>query len=493
MKILIYSNQGLAPLHLGIELETIEKLKKEKHDLNYVYCNNQLEGCFFNPCHNLLGCAICEGRREKFYNKIGVAKNKLFPLIQSPKVEKVNIPFFETVDDLISYTFEEVNIGRGVASSIISIRRDFNINSHNSKEFIAFQMRMALNVYFNFKNFIQKFQPDCIYLFNGRFAECHPILGLCKKMNIKYKSMEVSSSKMRYEVYDNHLPHSIKNRVINMNKRWENADKVNREQLAQQWFESRRFGKNITGKVYVAKQKVNELPEGFDENKINIGIFNSSEDEMKVIEEWTHDLYSGQNEVIENLANHFSNNPKVHFYLRVHPNLGEVDNEQSRGIKQMNFPNLTIIPPFSKVDTYALMQICDKTLTFGSTAGIEATFWGKPSILFGKSFFDTLDCLYRPADYQSLYDLITTPSLPPKPKENTYMHGYHVATYGKEFKDFKYNGKFDSHYKGEHVKRSYPVTFVKFLKFLGNFPKWWKYNKIVRSKNLFRSNIWKLK
>ena len=46
---------------------------------------------------------------------------------------------------------------------------------------------------------------------------------------------------------------------------------------------------------------IDQLPANFDASLMNIAIFNSSEDEMKVIEEWKLDLYKSQNEV--HLAN----------------------------------------------------------------------------------------------------------------------------------------------------------------------------------------------
>ncbi len=493
MKILLYSNQGLAPRHLGIELETIENLKADGHELHILKCDNQLEGCFFNPCHNLLGCAICETRTHRFHQKIGVDQSRVYKLEKISEAQKFDIPFFENIDELMNFEFDGVNIGRGVASSIISLRRNFEISSHTEKDFIAFQTRMAINVYLNFKKYVELLNPEEIYLFNGRFAECHPILGLAKKYNLRFKSMEVSSSKKRYEIYDNHLPHSIEKRIGRLEKIWNSAVAEERIKVAKSWFEKRRAGTNKIGIVFTGDQNENELPKGFDSNLMNIAIFNSSEDEMKVIEEWQHDIFENQNQVIEELVKHFANHPKIHFYLRVHPNLGKVDNAQSRGIKVMNYPNLTIIPSSDSVDTYALMQACDKTISFGSTTGIEATYWGKPSILFGKSFYQTLDCVYHPANFPELFEITAKQNLKAKPKANTYKHAFYVQNYGIPFKQFEYEDKNNSYFQGEHIKRTYPKTIFTFFRYLINFKKWFRYTKIVKKKNLWNSDIRKLR
>src|SRR5690606_20179770 len=138
------------------------------------------------------------------------------------------------------------------------------------------------------------------------------------------------------------------------------------------------------GIVFTDTQTQNKLPDNFDPSKTNIAIFNSSEDELKVIEDWKNDIYSSQNDAITSIVKNYLKNPDFHFYLRVHPNLGKLDNAQSKEIEKMDFKNLTVIPAFSKIDSYALMDACDKTITFGSSIGLEATYWRKPSILFGK-------------------------------------------------------------------------------------------------------------
>ncbi len=493
MKVLFYSNQGLAPLHLGIELENLERLRAEGHEIFIVKCDNKLGGCFFNPCHNLIGCAICEARSNVFHNKINIKKEQVYKLKNYSEAETVALPHFKNLEELLDYKYEGVYLGRGVASSIISLRRDADINSDNENAFIDFQLRMAINVYLNFTHYIEKFKPDILYFFNGRFAECYPLIGLAEKHNIPFTTMEVSSSKHRFELFENSLPHSIKKREENVEKKWAASDPSTRNEIAQKWFEEKRTGTIKTGIVYTGAQKNNQLPDSFDSSLMNIAIFNSSEDEMKVIEEWKLDLYKTQNEVIEKVAKYFSDQPNIHFWLRVHPNLGKVDNAQSRGIKHLKFNNLTVIPPQSDVDTYALMQACDKALSFGSNTGIEATYWQKPSILFGKSFYQKLNCVYHPDSYEALYQLISNPDLKPKPKENTYKHGFYVGTYGRPYKHFDYDGKFNSHYRKEKMKRIYPRTFLYLFKYLYNFRKWIKYNYIVRRKSIFQSSIWKLR
>ncbi len=51
--------------------------------------------------------------------------------------------------------------------------------------------------------------------------------------------------------------------------------------------------------------------------------------------------------------------------------------------------------PSSPVDSYALMARADIVFTYGSTAGIEAAFMGKPVVVMGPSAYDLLGCAQR--------------------------------------------------------------------------------------------------
>ncbi len=73
MKYVFFSNQGLGPKHLGIELEVINDLKADKNNEVYsVSCNSVLKGCFFNPTKNIFGCALCQERTKNCHKLVNI-------------------------------------------------------------------------------------------------------------------------------------------------------------------------------------------------------------------------------------------------------------------------------------------------------------------------------------------------------------------------------------------------------------------------------------
>jgi hypothetical protein len=93
-----------------------------------------------------------------------------------------------------------------------------------------------------------------------------------------------------------------------------------------------------------------------------------------------------------------------------------------------------------------LMKESDTVLTFGSSTGIEAAFWGTPSILAGKSFYRDLGATYVAKSRDDLLRLLQT-DLEPKGKEGALKYAYYQATYGTKFKYFQATGTMHGRFK----------------------------------------------
>ena len=134
----------------------------------------------------------------------------------------------------------------------------------------------------------------------------------------------------------------------------------------------------------------------------------------------------------------FKDDPTIQFCLRTHPNLKGFDNSQTREIKQLAalYPNVLVISAEDTVDSYGLLAACDVALTFGSTIGVEACYWGKPSILAGRALYQFLDCCYKPNNHEELVAMIKS-DLKPKPREESLKYGYWEARRGIPFEYFK--------------------------------------------------------
>ena len=492
-KALIFSNQGISVPTLAMELEVIDELRSSGYEVHVLTCNGCLETCYFNPVHNLLGCAICESRSVHFHTRTAIPKTNRHKLHEFREVAQLSFPFFEDMHSLRTYMYEGINIGRGVVSSIVSLTRSNYVSSHTHPELVEQQLRVSLQALFNARLYIEMLQPSRVMVYNGRFAEVFPFVELCEQLGIEYQTMEMEVNFTHYNTYPNGLPHSIRIFQQQLEEVWKAADPQQREAEAIAWFQQCRSGHKLYNSTFLEKMVKGVLPEGFDEKRCNVAILNSSDDEFVALSEWAPDLYENQNEAIEKILRQFENQPDFHFYLRVHPNLRGIDNPQTRGIAALTFDNLTIIPADASIDTYSLMDACDKVIVFGSTTGIEATFWGNTSILLAPASYQYLNCVYKPANWDEAFSLIANRSLPPIDRAATLPYAYFIQHRGRPYKRFRWGGKESSDFDGQRVRKVYPSTLLYLLRYLGKLPLWFRSFRILNNRTMGLADMLKLK
>jgi capsule polysaccharide export protein KpsC/LpsZ len=109
-----------------------------------------------------------------------------------------------------------------------------------------------------------------------------------------------------------------------------------------------------------------------------------------------------------------------------------------------------VIRPDSPSNTYTLIDHCDAVLTFGSTTGIEATFWGKPSILIGTAMYESFDVVHQVTNKQDLANAILRYS-DVKPRENTLPYGLYMSNFGIPYKYYQPDTFDSGMFKGRYI------------------------------------------
>lgn len=130
---------------------------------------------------------------------------------------------------------------------------------------------------------------------------------------------------------------------------------------------------------------------GIDFSKTTIGLLTNVM--------WDAQLHYPQNvfrdmlEWITTTIRHFQQRPDLQLLIRVHPAevTGQIKSQQPVVAEIARaFPdlpkNVFIIPPQSKVSTYAAMMQCDSVLIYGTKTGVELTSFGVPVIVAGEAW-----------------------------------------------------------------------------------------------------------
>jgi hypothetical protein len=426
------------------ELELIRMHEKSGDSVRVLQCSGNLPNCHWNKYHEFSQCAMCRSKFKNGWSVLNPGKNVELKQFPPTNIIAADFPqIFNSVDDIKAFQYDNENIGYGVASTLISILRDHRFDAYKYHNEIIRGLRTAVEVYKTLKREFEEFKPDRVYFFNGRIATHLPAKLLCKRLGIEYCSYEVANKHNSYRLLKNSTVHvnPISTEEFNLICfNWNEAHK----RIGDLFFRQKRSG-NKVGNIptYVKGQTKSILPNTFNRNKKNIAIFNGTIDEYAGIEEWSILYEPDETAGIWKILESFERDLQYVFYLRVHPHMKEVSSTTSQLLDirklSLRFKNLHVIWPEDIVDTYALMEACEKVITFGSTMGAEATYWGKPSIMAGRAAYEKFDCVYMPKTHEELVKLLEE-DIKPLPVESTLKYGYWEVTNGIPFEHFKQTG-----------------------------------------------------
>ncbi len=461
MKVLFATLCGCYPLHFFTELELMFLHKEKNDDIYVLKCNADHEsGCGFSFEKNEI---LCQRRMDFFdrYLKVTGLENYIQLIDVDFNVLKNKSLSIETLAQLKGVTFEgHYDVGLGIASSLISSYRDYNpvitkkiVNKSNDyyNELISYVSFL--------KDKINQYNIDQIYVFNGRFPYHRMTLRVAQQLHIPICVHERAYVTNKYSLYYNTYPHDINYIKALIEEIGEISDCFNeRIKVAEKWYGNIRNGKRKHQNNFI-KNQLTDSNFHLPRDKKNIAIFISSQDEFETIPEWHPLLYKDQNEALEKIITYENWNDNIHFYLRVHPNLMKLDNEQTRYIETISSPLMTVIPANSSISTYQLLDECDIVLVFGSAVGIEACFYGKPVILAGRSIYEDFKGFFRPKTHTDLCEYINNfPNVSidlNAAYKSAVKYAWYCHTLGIEFKYFKQIGFNRWIYKGPKTLKSY--------------------------------------
>jgi hypothetical protein len=436
-----------------------------------VTCRGELKPCLTNAEQSSMRCLECRFSTELLMRRSQHSRlrhDTLSSFTDAEAFSEIERHAFDydSLRAVKDIEWRGVNIGLGVVSTYVSMTRNLDpaINRWN-RRFLDDSLRADARLVELASRMFATHQPDLVCLFNGRFVGLRPVLEVAQQQGIRTKVMEYTFSTSVEEVnkveFLDSLPHDIDKVSPLIESNWnEWGGAGDKEQIATTFYERRRKGEPASDSVYVARQRPDTLPSDWDDAKRNFVIFNSSEDEFFAIGKAfdKYKLFDDQMEGIRYLARQTAHDPSICYHLRVHPNLASVPYAYHTGLAALanEFSNLHVIPADSRVSTYALIDHCEKVFVFGSTAGVEASYWGKPVVLMGGALYLHLDAAYYPASREEL-DRLIVEVLPAKPRIGALQ--YALFLFGERGRPYTYmNFNFAQIQLGKktlHVPRCY--------------------------------------
>jgi hypothetical protein len=447
--------------HFETDLELLENHLSSGHDVLVVECGGKLPCCMRNAGHRFVECLYCQNRTANGLKKL--RRDPRHIKLMEGKFETENwaekVEFSGKISEFCELKYKDFDIGYAVATYWVDRSRNPDFNFLGDPGEIRRWLDMSAKCYDWFCDLFEKEKPDRVYAMNGRHLQYRAFLNAARKHQINCKMHERGGDKDRYMLFDNDLPHNraFWNRILLDYSRQFPDPAL--EGIGCDFFEKKRKGVELNYKSFVDSQIRNLVPENLHQVKgKKIAVFLSSEFEFAAVSpEWLEKPYADQNAGIVQITREMlAIDPEAHFFIRVHPNMSGHRNENLDFLLNSRFPNATVISPESKISSYSLMDSCDLVLTFGSTMGIEACYWGKPSILAGKSYYQVLGAAYQGLTHQEVLGFLIRPC-EVKPRSLAVIYGAAMSTFGEKFKYVEMETPFKGTFKGQDVNQIKPL------------------------------------
>lgn len=478
MKVLIVSVYGVGSYSRGVMADVLQQqiVTNPHNSYFYLSCSETFDTCYFNKDAAGSRCAAC---RYSIINSLNQVTGKY---VQYKLRQIIDQDDFATVDSFFTknpiisrqMVYGNFDLGEATISTYISLTRDKELLNLHKTAFAKKIARNSLLTYLGARRFIKDNSIELVYNFNGRQDYLRAIFRACHDVGVKCINVERARPGGFIEFYDNSLPYNIKAKQTLIENFWnESLDSERRKiSVGSQFFEKKREGLETISRVYTANQERNYLPSELDNGQRNIVLFNSSDDEHAAVgDEYRNPFFENQNEGIMFLiALAKTKLNAFNLIIRMHPNLANVKFDYMHSVLGLHqkYKNVFVYGPDSSVDTYALIDTAYKVITFGSTAGLEASYSGVPVVLLGKGRYYYSDVAYVPEDKSQIIDLLVT-DLPAKPKINALKFGYYYSSGGVKTQYYYQKGVFsevmfkDRSLNRYTVRQNFVIYYRRFL------------------------------
>lgn len=439
--------------HYVAELNYIEDHLNKGDTITQLVCGADQNCCESNHAHLLSHCARCIGIRQHGLSLLSHSI-KTQPLIHNDFILSWpdNGKFkFKSLAELKNLNIEGFDIGYATYSSLVDRLLDTDPDITQCGSLVNNLLADSYRIFRTAMKYLKENHYDLVYIFNGRYAAARPWVRACEIQKVQFVTHERTSSSDRAIRFSNTLPHYPGHYTERVLQFWEDAhkDKVILKE-AEDFFEERPKGK-MTGWVsFIDMQKENTLPPDWDENLRNVVIFATTEREFVGVQDMTIGyLFSSQEEaypcIIQKALEKDSN---LYFTLRIHPNSIKEKVRWWEGKAFQGLPRCRIIQPESSISSYALLFACEKSLCFRSSMGLEATYWGKPSIVLAPPFYGKIDAVYEPSTIDEAIGLVVA-RLDPKPKINALKYAAFMRCAGDKLPFSKSINYYTIDFKGK--------------------------------------------
>ena len=348
------------------------------------------------------------------------------------------------------------DIGWGILSSVVSVTRNSGVSVASHRALLRRYCEAAILVYDKTCALIDEHRPEQVLFFNGRFATTRAVLRAAEARGTPWRIHERGGDRDRYWLSDC-MPHDMPRQQEKMLAQWDPS----RAEAGRDFFEARRQRIEREWHSFTTGQDEGRLPAELAGDDKWVSFFTSSEDEMLAIgDALSSERFPTQLDAIRVLAQACAAEG-LRLCVRVHPHTSEKSRAEREKWQRLQLPGVLVIGPSDRTDSYALIDRSWVVSTYASTVGIEATYWGKPSLLFAPSYYDRLGVSEQALDLGQIRAYLREPEV--YPRERTLPYGAFWKELGEPYRHYQAEGLHRGRICGVYLDDTLPMRAARGL------------------------------
>jgi hypothetical protein len=314
--------------------------------------------------------------------------------------------------------------GSGMGRSILQVHPDANTPIHDSylwpRRYTARAMKSYAWAFDQASALIEQRGLKVVVVYNGRFTHDRAVAAAAEQAGIRVLYHDTGGYETDFDLTDatTHDWAHLQGRMLRMYDAW---DPAQRDAIGSSWFLNRQTHADDNNRLFTGTQTRGHV-EGLPEADRLVVFFSSSGDEIAELDlDWESYLHS-QEDALSALAAQCRSRPGTALVVRTHPHmrLKPADDLRDWMAAVAEAGPDVHFDPNSAVDSYALMKAADIVFTYGSTAGVESGFIGRPVVVMGPSAYDLLGCARRITRVEEISDCLDNPPAPAPTKAIPY-------------------------------------------------------------------------
>ena len=341
-------------------------------------------------------CRDCYWPAQRVFRELGVRVHRLSALVtEDQRQTATELARSLAVSDIPGYCYDGLAVGEHAYAGALRFFATGSLDGERDGEAVLRRyLDAALVTMFATRRLVRDQGFECAVFTHGIYVPWGVMGEVCRQEGVRIANWNVAYRKRRFIFSHGDTYHHTL--MTEPQSTWEELDLTPaRERELMSYLTSRREG--LFDWIVFHRQASARTPDelagalGLDRNRPIIGLLTNVSWDAQL--HYPANAFPNMVEWLVRTCEYFGRRPELQLLVRVHPaELNGFPASRQPVLVELGHripklpPNITIVPPESRMSTYTLMSLCDTAIIYGTKMGVELTSVGIPVIAAGEAW-----------------------------------------------------------------------------------------------------------